>query len=205
VSFFLAATKGVRVGDRNAAICGVHRNCLAAFLCYGQGFMKFVRTLLCGMGMCVLCVSASAQEAATPQVAERLFPASFEGIAPSVSTSVEPLPAPIPLEKSAAPTLAAQHKFFDRQQMLALYVHSGVRLADTIKTCRELSHGGTEDWIPSQSCAGVAAWQAGSVGLTLGIGWLFHQRGHHTLERWTPWVATAASTAGLAKSVFNIH
>jgi hypothetical protein len=89
--------------------------------------------------------------------------------------------------------------------LLALYVHSGIRLADTIKTCRSLSHGGVEDWIPSQSCAGVAGWQAGSVGLTLGIGWLFHQHGHHTLERWTPWLASGASAAGLTKSVFDIR
>jgi len=84
-------------------------------------------------------------------------------------------------------------------------VHSGVRLADTIKTCRALSHGATEDWIPTQSCAGIAGWQAGSVGLTLGVGWLFHHTGHHTFERLTPWVATGASAAGLTKSVFNIH
>jgi hypothetical protein len=80
-----------------------------------------------------------------------------------------------------------------------------VRLADTIKTCRELTHGGVEDWIPTQSCAGIAAWQAGSVGLALGIGWLLHKHGHHRLERIVPWVGTGASAAGLTKSVFNIY
>jgi hypothetical protein len=155
--------------------------------------------------MSALVVSSAAQEAASPQLANRVIPASFESISSSASPRVEPVPAPRPLLAAAAPTLAAQHKFFDRQQLLALYVHSGIRLADTIKTCRSLSHGGVEDWIPSQSCAGVAGWQAGSVGLTLGIGWLFHQHGHHTLERWTPWLASGASAAGLTKSVFNIR
>jgi len=49
-----------------------------------------------------------------------------------------------------------------------------------------------------------AAWQAGSVGLALGAGWLFHKTGHHRLERITPWAGTSASAAGWIKSVFNI-
>jgi len=97
------------------------------------------------------------------------------------------------------------HKFFDRQQLTALYIHSGLRLADTIKTCRELAHGGTEDWIPVHSCGGIAGWQVGSVGLTLGVGWLLHKRGNHRLERIAPWVGSGAAAAGLTKSVFNIH
>jgi len=108
--------------------------------------------------------------------------------------------------KAATPQLLPEpHKFFDRQQLLALYVHTGVRVGDTIKTCRELAHGGVEEWIPTQSCAGIAAWQAGSVGLALGIGYLFHRHGNHRLERITPWVGTSASAAGWTKSVFNIH
>ncbi|HUI83590.1 MAG TPA: hypothetical protein VL240_05165 [Candidatus Binatia bacterium] len=106
------------------------------------------------------------------------------------------------------PTVAqvpAQHRFFDRQQLLALYIHSGMRVADAIKTCRELSHGGVEDWIPTQSCAGVVAWQGGSVGLTLGVGWLLHRHGNHRLERIVPWIGTGASAAGWTKSVLNIH
>jgi hypothetical protein len=150
-------------------------------------------------------ISAAAQQAAPPQIADRFVPASLESIAPPSSTSVESAPVPSPLLRAATPPPPSQHKFFDRQQLLALYVHSGVRLADTIKTCRSISHGGTEDWIPTQSCAGIATWQVGSVGLTLGVGWIFHHYGHHTLERLTPWVATGASAAGLTKSVFNIR
>jgi hypothetical protein len=166
--------------------------------------MNYLRTLALVLALCALAISASAQEAAAPQIADRFAPASLEGMAPPFS-SVETAPLPNPLLRAAAPASPTQHKFFDRQQLLALYVHSGVRLADTIKTCRSLSHGGTEDWIPTQSCAGIATWQAGSVGLTLGVGWLFHHYGHHELERLTPWVATGASAAGLTKSVFNIR
>ena len=124
-----------------------------------------------------------------------------------MATSNALLDASVPLKITPAPPLqiVPEHIFWDRQQKVALAAHSAVRLADTIKTCRELADGGREVWIPTQSCAGIAAWNAGSVGVALGIGWLFHRYGFHRLERITPWVATGASAAGWTKSVFNIY
>lgn len=170
-----------------------------------QGRMKSLCTLAFLLAVTLCALAASAQEQADPQLDERLTPASLETSAPILAGHLAPAPAGNALVRAATPEQPAEHKFFDRQQLLALYVHSGVRLADTIKTCRSIAHGGVEDWIPTQSCGGIAAWQAGSVGLALGIGWIFHKHGHHTLERITPWVGTGASMAGLTKSVFNIH
>jgi hypothetical protein len=167
--------------------------------------MKPVRTLALVLATGMLALSASAQQIEATQFGKRMMPTSFADVATVSSSSASPTPDGNALIRAAVPEQPAQHKFFDRQQLLALYIHSGVRLADTIKTCRAISHGGTEDWIPTQSCGGIVAWQAGSVGLTLGVGWLLHKFGHHTLERMTPWVGTGASAAGLTKSVFNIH
>ncbi len=154
-----------------------------------QELMKDLRCLALILAVSVFSLSASAQEVAPPQLAERFASATAESKAPRLDLG----------------DLSGQHKFFDRQQLFSLYAHSGMRIIDTVKTCRELSHGGVEEWIPTQSCGGVAAWQAGSVGLALGVGWLLHRRGNHRLERLTPWIATAASAAGWTKSVFNIH
>jgi len=151
--------------------------------------MTCLKLLACAVAGCVLTVSLSAQEAVVTPVSERL---------PAIEAA-SPVVQPVLSERPQ------QHKFFDRQQLFALYAHSGVRLLDTVKTCRELSHGGVEVWIPTQSCGGIAAWQVGSIGLALGIGWMFHRHGNHRLERITPWVATGASAAGWTKSVFNIH
>lgn len=167
--------------------------------------MKNFRALAAILATSLLTVAASAQQVESTEFAERLTPASFADLAPVSSSKVTLSADGEPLLRAVVPPQPDQHKFFDHQQLLALYVHGGVRLADTIKTCRAISHGGVEDWIPTQSCGGIAAWQAGSVGLTLGIGWLFHKYGHHRLERITPWVGTGASAAGLTKSVFNIH
>jgi len=151
--------------------------------------MTYLKAAAGAVATFVLSLSMSAQELAAVNVAPSLNPGS-PTIEAATATQVEQ-----PME----------HKFFDRQQLAALYAHSGMRVLDTIKTCRELSDGGREDWIPTQSCAGVAAWQAGSVGLALGVGWLFHKTGHHRLERMAPWVGTSASAAGWIKSVFNIR
>jgi len=133
-----------------------------------------------------------------PAIAQQLKPTQLASDFAPTAVAV----APVQAVSVDQPT---PHKFFDRQQLRDLYIHAGMRVADTIKTCRELSHGGVEDWIPTQSCGGIVAWQAGSIGLTLGVGWLFHKTGHHRLERITPWVATGASAAGWTKSVFNIR
>ncbi len=170
-----------------------------------QAIMQSVRTLTFALAIGALTLSTSAQEQVNAQLADRLTPASLEAAAPVPAEHLLSATSGNALFRSVPPELPHEHKFFDRQQLLALYVHSGVRLADTIKTCRSISHGGVEDWIPTQSCGGIAAWQAGSVGLALGVGWLFHKHAHHTLERITPWVGTGASVAGLTKSVFNIR
>lgn len=182
--------------------------------------MTLARTIALILVVSVAAVAGHAQEATLPQSIDRPSASAAQAVpsqdqTTSLATARAPLlAAPNALLEARAPLMLApasqlqivpEHKFWDRQQKLALAVHSAVRLADTIKTCRELAHGGVEDWIPTQSCAGIAAWNAGSVGVALGIGWLFHRYGFHRLERITPWIGTGASAAGLTKSVFNIH
>lgn len=182
--------------------------------------MTLARTIILTLAVGVAVVASHAQESPlrestdrTPSMAAQAVPSQDD----STSLAIARAPllaapnalldarAPLMVAPASQPQIVPEHKFWDRQQKLALAAHSAVRLADTIKTCRELADGGVEDWIPTQSCAGVAAWNAASVGAVLGIGWLFHKYGFHRMERITPWVGTGASAAGLTKSVFNIH
>jgi hypothetical protein len=168
--------------------------------------MKPARIVALFVAISVLALPVAAQDGPAQHFAYHFAPASWDGDSGTLGGDVASPPAANAFLRAATPTPPAEeHKFFDQQQMIGLYAHSAVRLADTIKTCRSISHGGVEDWIPSQSCAGIAAWQAGSVGLALGVGWLFHRTGHHRLERLAPWAATGFSAAGLTKSVFNIR
>lgn len=164
--------------------------------------MKSARPLALILASILFAVSAWAQQTESARLDAPPPPAT--NVTAPVE-SVTSLPAGNAFLHAAAPPKAEEHKFFDKQQLIALYVHAGVRTADTIVTCHNIANGATEMWIPTQSYAGIAAWQAGSVGLALGIGWLFHKTGHHKLERITPWVATTASSAGLTKSAFNIR
>jgi len=182
--------------------------------------MTLARTIALTLAISAAALASSAQEATLPRSLD--IPSSsatqadlsqdestslLAARAPLLATPNALLDAGVPLMVTPAPQppVVPEHRFWDRQQKLGLAADGAMRLADTIKTCRELAHGGVEDWIPTQSCAGIAAWNAGSVGLALGIGWLFHHYGLHRLERLTPWVSTGAAAAGLTKSVFNIH
>ena len=169
-----------------------------------QALMKPVRPFALLLAINLLAGSVSAQQIESARLAAPLPDAPLPSAA-ATPDSMPAAPAGNALIRAVTPSQSGQRKFFDKQQMIALYVHGGVRTADTIVTCHKIANGATEVWIPMQSCAGIAAWQAASVGVTLGIGWLFYKTGHHKLERITPWVGTTASAAGLTKSAFNIH
>jgi hypothetical protein len=169
-----------------------------------QARMKSVRQLVSLLAISLLAGSVSAQQMESAKLNAPLPETPAVGTS-SPSDSSAFAPSGNAVIRAVTPTPPEEHKFFDKQQMIALYVHGGVRTADTVVTCHAIANGATEVWIPTQSCGGIAAWQAGSVGLALGVGWLFHKTGHHKLERITPWVGTGASAAGLTKSVFNIH
>lgn len=166
--------------------------------------MKAARPLSLLLATSLFATAASAQQTESARLNAPLPPATrTNAVAPS--ESLTSLPTGNAFLHAAAPQKPEEHKFFDKEQLIGLCVHAGVRTADTIVTFHNISNGATERWIPTQSYAGIAAWQSGSVGLALGVGYLFHKTGHHKLERITPWVATGASGAGLTKSVFNIR
>src|SRR5260370_31196704 len=105
------------------------------------------------------------------------------------------LPAFAQLPDAPAPKFETQEmpqKFFSRQNSLILSASLGARLTDTIQTCQLLRQrwiitfpdGSTtaapyfhEDMLPTQSCAGVATWNAASfVGITT-ASWYLHKKG----------------------------
>ena len=56
---------------------------------------------------------------------------------------------------------------YNRQLWIATGVHFAVRVADDVRTCQFLAQGGHENLYPTQSCAGIVAWNTGVfAGLT---------------------------------------
>lgn len=101
--------------------------------------------------------------------------------------------------QSLTPRLTPEpHKFMDRTNKTAFAVEGSVRLLDTVMTCRKLSRPGVRElWYPAQSCAGIAAFEAGDVAASIGLSYWLHRRGSHKLERLVPYFYTAGPTIGL--------
>jgi hypothetical protein len=94
----------------------------------------------------------------------------------------------------------ATHALFDSYGRSALLVSTAARAADAALSCSNLSAGGHERWLPTQSCGGVVAWiAAGEVAQVGATAWLHHE-GHHRVERVVPWLFTAGSLAAVGYS-----
>lgn len=93
-----------------------------------------------------------------------------------------------------------QSKFMDRAQWSLLVAHSAARSWDTVATCRNLARGAHEDWIPAQSCSGVAAWNAGAVTLGEFAAYRLHRAGHDRWARVVPFALTVVDVVAIAES-----
>ena len=96
----------------------------------------------------------------------------------------------------------APSKFWDRQRIARESVAYGLAATDIANTCYSLKVlGGHEQWAPTQSCAGVAAWiAAGQVSQTAMSYWAY-KHGHMRLSRAIPWVSTSGSGVAIGYSL----
>jgi hypothetical protein len=89
------------------------------------------------------------------------------------------------------------HRFFDKQARWTAAGSAAVFATDAAVTCRNLANGGHEDWLPTQSCAGVSAWMAGNFATQQMAAYWLHRRGHHRLERLVERFSASGSAAGI--------
>src|SRR5437870_2311360 len=62
------------------------------------------------------------------------------------------------LTAETSPAVATEaHRFWDRQNKISFAISAGIRAGDVAQTCYGLSHGARELALPTQTCAGVAA------------------------------------------------
>jgi hypothetical protein len=92
------------------------------------------------------------------------------------------------------------HAFFDRANLTGFAIHMAVRAADAAQTCYHLGQGAYEKWLPTQSCAAIAAYSLSMPPAALASSYFLHRSGHHTLERWLPYVWASPSAVGIAMS-----
>ena len=99
-----------------------------------------------------------------------------------------------------APT---HHRFYDRTAKLQVIAAGTLMTWDVAQTARNLSNGGHEYTLPTQSAAGVAGIQLGIFAASEGISFLLHKTNHHKLERFPRLYVIAGNARGLLESHFR--
>jgi len=92
-------------------------------------------------------------------------------------------PAPIP----ETPATAAEHRFWDRGNILLFSGVAVFRGLDYASTRNFMARGRTEVLLPDDvvnNSAGFASLEAAATATSVGISYIFHCTGHHKMERW---------------------
>lgn len=94
-------------------------------------------------------------------------------------------PAPDPITAPTAPV--AQHRFWDRENILLFSGVAVFRGLDYASTRNFEARGRQEVLIPDDivnNSAGFASLEAAGAATSVGISYIFHRTGHHKMERW---------------------
>jgi hypothetical protein len=97
-----------------------------------------------------------------------------------------PLPA-IARRPPAAGSAALPHRFWDRTNVLLFSGVAAARTLDYFSTKNMLRRGREEILIPDDvvySSAGFPSLEAAAAATSVGLSYVLHRTGHHTLERW---------------------
>ena len=101
------------------------------------------------------------------------------------------------------PKPVAVHRYWDRTNKIEFAAGATLAAADMTQTCRNLAHGGHEDFLPTQNCGQAVAFTVGVYAAAEGVAYILHRTGHHKLEHVPVAYMAAASTRGIVFS--KIH
>ena len=101
-----------------------------------------------------------------------------------------------------APKERASHRFWDRENTVLFAASAGMATADFFTTRANLASGGRElnplTRVFTGSTPMLATNFALETGAVMGVSYLFHKTGHHTLERLTSFVNIGESAGAVA-------
>jgi len=118
--------------------------------------------------------------------------------------SATPVAAPATIKLPAkSKTPAPPHKFWDKENIGLFAGVGGARMLDYAST-RHFRDQGNYEWLLSNSIVDnrplfIGIELAGTAA-SMGVSYLFHRTGHHTLERW---VSVAHIGVGVGGSIHN--
>jgi hypothetical protein len=105
--------------------------------------------------------------------------------------------------RAESKTLAEPHKFWDTENLCLFAGVGGARMLDYAST-RHLRDEGNNEWLLTNAIVDnrplfVGIELAGTAA-SIGVSYLFHRTGHHSLERW---VSVAHIGVGVGGSIHN--
>lgn len=92
-----------------------------------------------------------------------------------------------PDDALSAPAVIPPHAFWDRTNLLLFSGIAGIRGLDYASTRNFQARGRQEILLPDDvvnNSAGFASLEAAATATSIGISYVLHRTGHHTLERW---------------------
>lgn len=101
------------------------------------------------------------------------------------------------------PVTPARHPFWDRTNILLFSGVAASRTMDYVSTKNMLARGREEMLIPDDvvlNGAGFAGLEAAATATSVGLSYLLHRRGHHTLERWLSMGHIGVTNFGVARN-----
>jgi hypothetical protein len=128
--------------------------------------------------VCGICIVVNQHATAQRLVAEE---------SPPVTTRVAVAPNATEAALPAAPAPAQEHAFWDRTNIALFSGIAVTRGMDYASTRNFQARGRQEILLPQDvvnNSAGFAALEAAATMTSVGISYLLHHTGHHTLERW---------------------
>lgn len=99
--------------------------------------------------------------------------------------------------------MAGQEKLLTKENVIAFSLNAGLRTADAVLTCQNLSHGAREYSAPFQSCAGVSMWTLSGIPAQVFGVWMLQKHGHRKMARLLAWGMPVSDAGYLAVTVKN--
>ncbi len=130
-----------------------------------------------------------------------LFCPALLGQGPSPDAPV-PATQPVPTTLFTSRGLAAEHKFWDKENRILFAASGAFSAADFAATRANLQRGG-RDLNPvvrffGPSTAGLAVNFAGETLGVIGVSYFFHRTGHHKIERFVTMVNIGSSAGAVS-------
>jgi hypothetical protein len=118
------------------------------------------------------------------------------------SSSLPSAPGPV-IENRSVGERAAPHAFWDKTNAWLFVGVGASRALDYASTKNMLARGREEILLPDdvvKNDAGFAALEAAATGASIGVSYIMHRTGHHSIERWVSIVHISVTNFGAVRN-----